>query len=877
MQKKVSVISTTPQLKDLLPNLNTTINKDGLFCRSDNYAAIGCDLRNLDFLSFILKEQMNVETCKVAILFVAEVSIAYMDHSGSQAVLEWASSYEDVTFCLLEQHLPDGRDHPFAETMLKHFEKLRTPLHAVGTISDMRQRFANAGWPAAGIDIRSLWQLWSDDQFIVPEERRSLDAVEPFDEWEEFALFASHYFLLVAQKPAPSDATVSQRPEIRPAEESFPLRTITCRPLEACKIQRRFAAIVPSANEHHSFAVQGGLGTKDRQVDSVTVSAEPSASKPEGPPVLSGLMCHTVSPLQPNGDCLLVGGRRSPSEALSQCWWRRDCVWNEVEALPQGRYRHIAISVLLDGESGVLVMAGKTGDGSLLSDMLLWRAGKGWDVLESLSQTPPPRFGAVAVPDDTSGLSGLLFGGIGIDGVILTDIWRWHLKSPCQIDFTRQDELDHKNVALLHRFGAQVATWPDRNGAITRYLVGGVGGPEMLTKHTEVYNLKDWMPVTVVGPRPLFIGMSLHGNLSLGGGATCFSFGTYWSDTVLLEVEGVEQPPLQWQTVRQSAQDKHAQLASQSIPIMARLTSDSLDSIPDIQLTSAADFRLIMAKRQPVIMRGSHIGDCVTKWSSQYLKSKIGIDRDVSVHAATARNMDFQQKNFTYERQRFGDFLDSIERGQLLYLRALSAAAPSGEPTMLSKDYPEICEDFHLPPELDHVNKNAHSSPLRISGPVRMWLHYDVMANVLCQIRQTKRLILFPPADVVRLGFEPGASSSSFDAFDRAALARAMSNGCQPHEAILRPGDILYIPPFWLHTAAPADKLSVAVNVFFRDLANGYAAGRDVYGNRDLAAYERGRKDVAKLVQSFAGLPSDVSRFYLERLAAEMSAMAPSS
>jgi tRNA wybutosine-synthesizing protein 4 len=87
---------------------------------------------------------------------------------------------------------------------------------------------------------------------------------------------------------------------------------------------------------------------------------------------------------------------------------------------------------------------------------------------------------------------------------------------------------------------------------------------------------------------------------------------------------------------------------------------------------------------------------------------------------------------------------------------------------------------------------------------------------------------------------------------------------------VLNSGDILFIPPMWLHTASPTGGVSVAVNVFFRSLPKGYAAGRDVYGNRDLQAYEKARTDIQKMVRSFDGLPSDISRFYLLRLAQEL-------
>ena len=143
------------------------------------------------------------------------------------------------------------------------------------------------------------------------------------------------------------------------------------------------------------------------------------------------------------------------------------------------------------------------------------------------------------------------------------------------------------------------------------------------------------------------------------------------------------------------------------------------------------------------------------------------------------------------------------------------------------------------------------------------------MANILCQIRGTKRLVLYPPSDVSRLHFPAGASSSVLSRAQPTSDDSHPAN-THPYEAILHPGDVLFIPPCWPHTAAPVDGVSIAVNVFFRNLKSGYAAGKDVYGNRDLQAYEKGRLDVAKIAKSFKGLPPDMATFYLERLADEL-------
>lgn len=146
------------------------------------------------------------------------------------------------------------------------------------------------------------------------------------------------------------------------------------------------------------------------------------------------------------------------------------------------------------------------------------------------------------------------------------------------------------------------------------------------------------------------------------------------------------------------------------------------------------------------------------------------------------------------------------------------------------------------------------------------------MANVLCQIRGSKRIILYPPSDITYLDVAPGASSSSINVFSADATAKhSLLRHAHPQQAILNPGDVLYIPPLWLHTALPTEKFSISINIFFRSLTTGYSLGRDVYGNRDVQAYENGRREIEKVSKAFDSLPGEMARFYLERLAGELA------
>lgn len=141
------------------------------------------------------------------------------------------------------------------------------------------------------------------------------------------------------------------------------------------------------------------------------------------------------------------------------------------------------------------------------------------------------------------------------------------------------------------------------------------------------------------------------------------------------------------------------------------------------------------------------------------------------------------------------------------------------------------------------------------------------MANVLCQVRGEKLVRLYPPEDVTRLSFPHGASSSTIADIFAAAASPA---GTSPLDVTMRPGDVLFVPPLWPHAVRPLTPC-IAVNVFWRNLpTDRYAAGKDVYGNRDLQAYENGRRAVARLKRDFDGLPRDAGVFYLRRLAKEL-------
>ena len=76
-------------MKDLL-TLRTRKPTEGVIMDSDEYLAIGCDLRNVKRLDRLVRSAISME--EYTLLCIAEVSIAYMHADDADAVISWSSS-----------------------------------------------------------------------------------------------------------------------------------------------------------------------------------------------------------------------------------------------------------------------------------------------------------------------------------------------------------------------------------------------------------------------------------------------------------------------------------------------------------------------------------------------------------------------------------------------------------------------------------------------------------------------------------------------------------------------------------------------------------------------------------------------------------------
>jgi tRNA wybutosine-synthesizing protein 4 len=315
--------------------------------------------------------------------------------------------------------------------MLKHFEKLNTQLKSVKTypsVTAQHARFSSRGWEA--VKVWTLWQAWADETFLFASERRALDDIEEFDEWEEFALFASHYCVVHAR--AGSNCTPTPAPSL-PSDTSIPTQQAVLQFDECAGVrgQRRFAAAMSLSKDGTQPSVLNvlGLGTKSRLqscdlFSESILESEGSLTFSDGGPTTR--MCHSLTDLGSNG-VLLAGGRGSPSKPLKDCWifGKSLNAWKQTHDLPTPLYRH---SVTGLGDSGLALLVGGRGEVEAFGGCLLYHPEAGWVNCTIVGDKPAAVYGAVlACGGSTSGTAsfrGLYAGGIE-NGLISRQILSW--------------------------------------------------------------------------------------------------------------------------------------------------------------------------------------------------------------------------------------------------------------------------------------------------------------------------------------------------------------------------------------------------------------------------------------------------------------------
>lgn len=241
------------------------------------------------------------------------------------------------------------------------------------------------------------------------------------------------------------------------------------------------------------------------------------------------------------------------------------------------------------------------------------------------------------------------------------------------------------------------------------------------------------------------------------------------------------------------------------------MTDREARRVGSLPVRGGAENRLLLGET-PLLVTGVAVGwVCCRAWNLSSLTQRLG-DLDVApfVTTAASRNTVLKQVNAT-RPMKFGQALAhlfGVERivDGTLYLRIGAGSAGFDE---LAKDFALLDVGAEYEPAATGVwfSQTGNVTPA----------HHDWWHSFLIQVRGSKRYTLVHPLDAANAqsAWQDGARYDLAPAPELGVSANPDWSGEVRYEGVLSEGEILYIPPFWLHEVETLTDGNVSIPMRF--------------------------------------------------------------